>query len=148
MRCFLRFSLLVAFSGVAALVVWPFLPKIHKEALNFYKAWEVVKEATENTAVSSNQEEEVQRENGLDSLSEKQARRKLAEPKAINESPPLMLSTDPLIVEARRRAEVDPEAAMLWLQSQNAGASRLRGMLEVVAIWAANDSESTLLWLE
>ena len=148
MRCFLRFSLLVAFLGVAALGVWPFFPKIHEEALNFYKAWEVVREATESTAISASQQEEVQRENELDSLSEKQARRKLAEPKAINESPALKLSTDPLIVEARRRAKLDPEAAMLWLQSQNAGADRLRGMLEVVAIWAADDSESTLLWLE
>ena len=148
MRCFLRFSLLVAFFGVAALGVWPFFPKIHEEALNFYKAWEVVREATESTAISASQQEEVQRENELDSLSEKQARRMLAEPKAINDSPALKLSTDPLIVEARRRAKLDPEAAMLWLQSRNAGADRLRGMLEVVAIWAADDSESTLLWLE
>ena len=64
----------------------------------------------------------------------------MAEPKVINESPPLVLSTDPLIVEARRRAEEDPEAAMLWLQSQNPGADRLRAMLEVVAMWAADDS--------
>ena len=148
MRCFIRFSLLAAFSGVAALAIWPFLPKIHKEALNFYKAWEVVKEATESTTMSANQEEEVQTDGGSDSLSGKQARRKLAEPKVINQSPSLVISTDPLIVEARRRAEVDPEAAMLWLQSQNPGADRLRGMLEVVAMWAADDSESTLLWLE
>ena len=62
MRCFLRFSLLAAFSGVAVLAIWPFLPKMHKEALNFYKAWEVVREATESTAISANQEEEVQTE--------------------------------------------------------------------------------------
>lgn len=55
---------------------------------------------------------------------------------------------DPFLAEARRRAEEDPEAAMLWLQSQSTGSERLRGMLEVVALWAADDSESALLWLE
>ncbi len=37
---------------------------------------------------------------------------------------------------------------MLWLQEQHSGSERLRGMLEVVALWAADDSESALLWLE
>jgi hypothetical protein len=56
--------------------------------------------------------------------------------------------TDPFIAEARRRAEEDPQAAMEWIQSQANGTERLRGMLEVVALWAADDSENALLWLE
>ncbi|MGZ0656922.1 hypothetical protein ACWPKO_05270 [Coraliomargarita sp. W4R53] len=55
---------------------------------------------------------------------------------------------DPFLTEARRRAEIDPAAAMSWLQSQHSGSERLRGMLEVVALWATEDSESALLWLE
>lgn len=57
-------------------------------------------------------------------------------------------SPDPFIAEARRRAQEDPQAAMQWLQIQSTGSERLRGMLEVVALWAADDSESALLWLE
>ena len=37
---------------------------------------------------------------------------------------------------------------MQWLQSEFTGPERLRGMLEVVAVWAADDSENALLWLE
>ena len=63
-----------------------------------------------------------------------------------------IISTDPtedsFILEARRRGREDPTAAMDWLQSQHSGSERLRGMLEVVALWAAEDSESALLWLE
>ncbi|MFP4068835.1 MAG: hypothetical protein ACLFVC_01515 [Opitutales bacterium] len=55
---------------------------------------------------------------------------------------------DPFIAEARRRARDNPEAAMLWIQSQSEGQQRLRAMLEVVAVWAAADSENALLWLE
>jgi hypothetical protein len=57
-------------------------------------------------------------------------------------------SPDSFLAETRRRAEADPEAAMQWLQNQHSGSERLRGMLEVVALWAAEDSESALLWLE
>ncbi|MEC8219315.1 MAG: hypothetical protein VX014_01665, partial [Verrucomicrobiota bacterium] len=63
-----------------------------------------------------------------------------------------IVSSDPaedsFILEARRRGKEDPTAAMDWLQSQHSGSERLRGMLEVVALWAAEDSESALLWLE
>ncbi|MEM8866862.1 MAG: hypothetical protein AAGC73_01210 [Verrucomicrobiota bacterium] len=59
-----------------------------------------------------------------------------------------MQSEDPFISEARRRALEDPEAAMLWVQMQATGPERLRGMLEVVALWAADDSQNALLWLE
>jgi len=55
---------------------------------------------------------------------------------------------DPFVAEARRRAQEDPEAAMLWVQSQAEGQQRLRAMLQVVAVWAAADSEDALLWLE
>ena len=37
---------------------------------------------------------------------------------------------------------------MRWLQEQHSGSERLRGMLVVVALWASEDSESALLWLE
>ena len=55
---------------------------------------------------------------------------------------------DPFIAEARERAAADPEAAMAWLQVQSMSEDRLRGMLEVVAVWATKDSEGALLWLE
>lgn len=63
-------------------------------------------------------------------------------------STPTAFAQDPFLTEARRRAEEDPEAAMLWLQLQSTGTERLRGMLAVVALWAAEDSETALLWLE
>ncbi|WP_269527088.1 hypothetical protein [Coraliomargarita parva] len=55
---------------------------------------------------------------------------------------------DPFVAEARRRAMEDPEAAMLWLQEQVEGQARLRGMMEVVAVWAAREPDNAMLWLE
>ena len=57
-------------------------------------------------------------------------------------------STDPFLAEVRSRVTRDPQAAMDWLAEQPAAADRLRGMLEAVAVWAADDAESALLWLE
>ena len=145
MRCFFRFSLLLAFSSLATLAVWPYLPKIQKEALCFYQAWELVRGAQKDISVSANQKEEAQPEKDT---AKKPSRRKLVEPEAVSELSAPAPTRDPFILETRRRAEEDPEAAMRWLQSQNARTDQLRGMLEVVALWAAEDSESALLWLE
>ena len=144
MRCFFRLSLLLAFSSLATLAVWPYLPKIQKEALHFYKAWELIRGAQKDTSISANQQEEDQPETPAEAPS----RRILAEPEVVSRLSAPTPTTDPFILEARRRAEEDPEAAMRWLQSQNARTDQLRGMLEVVALWAAEDSESALLWLE
>ena len=144
MRCFFRFSLLLAFSCLATLAVWPYLPKIQKEALHFYQTWELVRGAQKDTNISANQQEEDQSE----TPAENPSRRKLAEPEVDSKLFAPTPTTDPFILEARRRAEEDPKAAMRWLQSQNARTDQLRGMLEVVALWAAEDSESALLWLE
>ena len=144
MRCFFRFSLLLAFSSLATLAVWPYLPKIQKEALHFYQTWELIRGGQKDTNISDNQQEE----DGLEIPTENPFRRKLAEPEVVSELSAHKPTTDSFILEARRRAEEDPEAAMRWLQSQNARTDQLRGMLEVVALWAAEDSESALLWLE
>jgi hypothetical protein len=74
-------------------------------------------------------------------------RRSLIGPPAVG-APIQIASKDSFLQEARQRAQADPEGAMRWLQEQSSGSERLRGMLEVVAIWAAEDSESALLWLE
>ena len=144
MHCLFRFLLLLIFCSLATLAVWPYLPKIQEEALHFYQAWEQIKQTKEKTNISSNQQREAQVEKPI----ENPARRELAQPEAISESPQAIPTTDPFILETRRRAEEDPEAAMRWLQSQDARTDQLRGMLEVVALWAAEDSESALLWLE
>lgn len=37
---------------------------------------------------------------------------------------------------------------MLWVHNEEKAADRLRGMLEVVAVWAADDAPNALVWLE
>lgn len=61
---------------------------------------------------------------------------------------PTGAEADPLMTELRRRAREDPQGAMDWLRTRFSGEDRLRGMLEVVAVWAARDAEQALLWLE
>lgn len=140
MRWLLRILLILAFLGLAVLAVWPYLPRIQEEAMHLYQAWKHVRaksEPTPSTAIGPAR--------GTTATT---ARRTLATPQDAIDAPTSIFNADPFLVEARRRAEEDPEAAMLWLQSQSTGSERLRGMLEVVALWAADDSESALLWLE
>lgn len=130
---------------LAWLAVMPYWPTIKGEAKNFYATWQVIR--SEGT-----QDDEAQE---TDELAEATTReRSIATPTPPEELPVLAKAEpgdktlDPFLAEARERALADPEAAMQWLQEQSRGAERLRGMLEVVALWAADDSEAALLWLE
>lgn len=109
---------------------------------NFRKAWTLAREETvepEAIPVTTEAEKTDLRERVLISPQEE------TPVKAPEE---VLTEPDDFLAEARQRAKQDPEAAMLWLQEQSSGSERLRGMLEVVALWAADDSESAMLWLE
>ncbi|MGJ8638337.1 MAG: hypothetical protein ACSHYA_03000 [Opitutaceae bacterium] len=136
MRWLLRIALCCIFLGLLALAILPYLPTLQREGSALISTWKQVRSGEpiaptkvleEIPAVKSNQ------------------RRSVVVPTDLIEKPEL---DDPLLEEARRRAEQNPESAMAWLQSQPNGPLRLRGMLEVVAHWVAEDSENALLWLE
>jgi hypothetical protein len=140
MRWAFRIFLFLGFFGLAFLAVWPHVPAIKKEANLLYQAWQKVRDE-EPAKVDTSVAEEAPKSEA--------PRRQILTPTTIDGSlPELTPSEDPFIMEARQRAQEDPEAAMQWLQSQSSGSERLRGMLEVVALWAAEDSQSALLWLE
>ena len=142
MRWLFRISLTLAFLGLTLLAAWPYLPQLQKEWQLLVRTWEQVR------AGESSQAEAVRATTEAEPSSRRT--RKVITPDQITEKTPLAseIKFDPFLAEARRRAEADPEAAMQWLQLQSTGSERLRGMLEVVALWAAEDSESALLWLE
>jgi len=142
MRWLFRISLTLAFLGLACLAVWPYLPKVAREAEIFYATWQKMREGKPA-------------ETGVDTSEPTPAKptadrgRNLISPdQLLAKAPGIAATDDSFILEARRRAKEDPTAAMEWLKSQHSGSERLRGMLEVVALWAAEDSESALLWLE
>lgn len=145
MRWAFRIFVTLGFIGLAILAVRPYLPELQREAQLFYETWQKLRspesEPAETTTVS-----EVTQE----ATTAPARGRQLLTPEGNLETASTELSeeTDPFILEARRRATEDPEAAMQWLQTQSSGSERLRGMLEVVALWAAEDSENALLWLE
>lgn len=140
MRRTFRIFLFLGFAGLAFLTAWPHIPTIVREASLLYQAWQELRNTEPPSAASSVTEE----------ISNREApRRKILTPPTTNETlPELSASEDPFILETRRRTREDPEAAMQWLQAQSSGSERLRGMLEVVAVWAAEDSQAALLWLE
>ena len=144
--------LIAVIVGLSLMLCKPYFPKLKKEASVVYQLWQMLRSDNlpetnldpflediklSPTAATAVKEEAIQR-------------RKLLEPVLAEqgEQQNSQLTLDPFILEARRRAEEDPVLAMQWLQSQSSGSERLRGMLEVVALWAAEDSEATLLWLE
>ncbi len=130
---------------LAWLAVVPYWPNIKEETLDFYAAWQQIRNSR-GPNLSTAQTAEAAAENAR--------KRSIAPPRPPAELPEMAgektsdQAPDPFIREARRRAKEDPAAAMQWLQQQSTGTERLRAMLEVVALWAAKDSESALLWLE
>ncbi|MGB0409488.1 MAG: hypothetical protein ACPGIC_05775 [Opitutales bacterium] len=134
---------LCAILVLAWLAAMPHWPSIQEEAGHIYATWQQIRGAHPSR--------DAETEPAADQPEADRRERTLIGPGASNEALTMSASTsgtDPFIEEARRRAQVDPEATMTWLQEQNTGSERLRGMLEVVALWAAEDSESALLWLE
>ncbi len=142
MRWLYRVFLLLTIIGLAILAVQPYLPKIEREVAHFYDTWKSIREGRGLEVINEDPEPKavkapVTRGRSLITPELPHLETLKAEP-----------AKDSFILEARRRAKQDPTAAMDWLQSQHSGSERLRGMLEVVALWAAEDSESALLWLE
>ena len=123
----------------------PYLPILAEEWETIVATWKSIREER-----AQDVGENPKPQTAEDTLRE----RSLAAPKPAEDLPVAVLEKsesdelDPFLAEARERAKADPESAMLWLQEQGSSAERLRGMLEVVALWAADDSESALLWLE
>jgi len=140
MRWFIRILLLFAFTGMAWLALRPYLPAIEREAKHLYTAWQQVRHAEGSEQTPEQIEPSAE-------LPAQAPRRQVLIP-LVSESTSPPEPQDPFISEVRQRAQTDPQSAMEWLQAQSSGSQRLRGMLEVVALWAADDSESALLWLE
>ena len=142
MRWIYRVFLFVSIIGLAILAALPYLPKIERKMVYFYDTW---KSIPGGRGI----------EDKLEDPQPKAAEAAIGRERSLITPSSLDLETvnaraakDSFILEARRRGKEDPTAAMDWLQSQHSGSERLRGMLEVVALWAAEDSESALLWLE
>jgi hypothetical protein len=126
--------------GLATLAVLPHTETIRQEWNYLHQTWAMVR--------SSEPIQPVQRSTAA---TEPNRNRSVLQPDAPTPgktSASAHTNQDPFLTEARRRAQDDPEAAMAWIQTQAIGPERLRGMLEVVALWAAHDSPNALLWLE
>ena len=134
-----RILLVLAFFSLGALAVWPYIEPAREKWHRFREAWEsvnrdpaVIEEtefiATEQTAPAGVRERSVQLPETV-----------TAEANLLSEN------EDPFLMEARRRAQENPAAAMAWLQAEASSKDRLRGMLEIVALWAAEDAENALL---
>ena len=136
MRWLFRIALTIAFVGLFALALIPYLPSLQQKADTFRKAWAQVNETSPPQPTLESTPQAAERA---------LTRRTVAMPGTATTE---LETLDPFLDEARKRAEQDPESAMTWLQNQPNGPQRLRGMLEVVALWAAEDSENALLWLE
>jgi hypothetical protein len=137
-----RVFFLLSIIGLAILAALPYLPKIEGEVAHFYDTWKSIREGRGIVDTLEDPEPKIV-EASID------RGRNLITPNPLNlETVSAEPAKDSFIFEARRRGKEDPTAAMDWLQSQHSGSERLRGMLEVVALWAAEDSESALLWLE
>ncbi|HAV12961.1 MAG TPA: hypothetical protein DCX06_05635 [Opitutae bacterium] len=135
MRWLFRITLSLIFLGLLTLASLPYLPTLKQKANRFMSTWQQLQSQEPLDVPASDTHSEAS----------KAPRRSIVSPEsgAIEDT-----EEEPMLAEARRRAEEDPESAMAWLQSQPNGPLRLRGMLEVVALWAAEDSEDALLWLE
>jgi len=142
MRWLFRAFLVLAFIGLVILAALPYLPNLEREAKHFYHAWQKIREGRPVETAPEYLEPIVLKP-------ETDRGRTLIRPDPlVTEGTEADATDDSFIREARRRGKEDPAAAMEWLQNQHSGSERLRGMLEVVALWAAEDSESALLWLE
>lgn len=131
---------------LAWLAAMPYWPGIRDEAANFYAAWQQIRSADGPEKAAA---QEPPATGVADTRERRIAEPQSAPPETAETTPKATANTpDPFLQEARQRAQADPAAAMQWLQEQSTGAERLRGMLEVVALWAADDSEAALFWLE
>ncbi|ADE54836.1 hypothetical protein [Coraliomargarita akajimensis] len=135
MRRIKRLALLIAIAALLALAIYPYGESIRKNWQDLRSTWELVRSASSDHPSSDNTD-----------LNARQ--RSILTPATAPTTKEALASEDPVLAEARERAHQDPEAAMVWLQSASQGQDRIRGMLEVIAIWAAEDSEGALLWLE
>jgi hypothetical protein len=141
MRWLFRSLLILAFLGLATLAVLPHIETLRGEWQYLQATWQQVRNpehlsASAPAPAAPNPAEAPERD------------RSVLKPDAATSAATVSEDAEPFIAEARRRAQTDPAGAMQWLQSEFSGSQRLRGMLEVVALWAANDSENALLWLE
>jgi hypothetical protein len=142
MRWLYRVFFLLTIIGLAILVVQPYLPKIELEVVHFYDTWKSIREGRGLEVINEDPEPKAAK------APISRARSLISPELPYLENLEAESARDSFILETRRRGKEDPAAAMGWLQSQHSGSERLRGMLEVVALWAAEDSESALLWLE
>ena len=149
-----RFTVLIiaSIAGLSLLLLKPSFPKLKKEAVVVYQLWQALR-SSDLTVTDLEALIEAVKMGPITAETDKDEaiqRRELLEPALKDQAAQQnsQITLDPFILEARRRAEADPVSALQWLQTQSSGSERLRGMLEVVALWAAEDSEATLLWLE
>jgi len=142
MRWIFRSLLTLAFIGLATLAVLPHTDTIRDEWQHLRETWEIVRSGKASQSSETNQPGNTppKSDRGRTVLKPSPVDRPL-----VAES---VADNDPFLTEARRRAQDDPESAMAWLQVQSLSQDSVRGMLEIVAVWAAEDSESALLWLE
>ncbi len=142
MRWISRILLTIAFIVLATVAVLPHADTIRNEWHHLRETWEIVRSRAPSQLAPS-----VEPRN---SPSKSDRGRTVLKPTSVDPTviPKSAADNDPFLVEARRRAQDDPESAMAWLQVQSLSQDSLRGMLEIVAVWAAEDSESALLWLE
>ena len=142
MRWIFRSLLTLAFIGLATLAVLPHTDTIRNEWHHLRETWEIVRSRapSQSTAAVESSNTPGKSDRGRTVLKPTPA-----DPTLIAKS---AADNDPFLAEARRRAKDDPESAMAWLQVQSLSQDSVRGMLEIVAVWAAEDSESALLWLE
>ena len=138
-----RISLIFALMSLTALAALPYLDTINQKWNQFQKAWELV-----NSDPSKIEKIETEAPKPEETVAIRTRDVLLPDDTSFGIDSELAENQDPFLVEARRRAKEDPAAALTWLQTEAAGKDRLRGMLEVVALWAAKDAKSALLWLE
>lgn len=142
MRWIFRSFLTLAFVGLATLAVLPHTDTIRNEWNHLRETWEIVRNGESIQPTESIEQSEAPRTSDR----ERTVLKPTAGDQQLATNP--AADSDPFLTEARRRAQDDPESAMAWLQVQSLSQDTLRGMLEIVAVWAAEDSESALLWLE
>ncbi len=140
MRWILRSLLTIAFLGLAALAVLPHTATIRKEWNNLRETWAIVRSGEDVQPVTEPSKAPARSDRGRTVLKPDDA--------PLSDTAITRTDKDPFLTEARRRAQDDPEAAMDWLQTQSLSQDTLRGMLEIVAVWAAEDSAGALMWLE
>ena len=144
MKWISHISLILVFISLAALAALPYMDTIRQKWNRFQEAWELVNRTSSN----SEEVETPQPEKDEPVIPARTRSILLPDTESTETDSPPVKNEDPFLAEARRRAREDPAAAMAWLQTEAIGKDRLRGMLEVVALWAAQDAESALLWLE